>query len=101
VAFTGRYLQKWEDDLKRLGLYGANFDSFWRPVEEFILESDFLVGNPILDGSGANGFLTEEGAPDLPKLVIYLKGDLASERIVFLGLDSASLPTDFPPEDWV
>ncbi len=100
MAFTGRCTDKWEQDLKDEGLYGPNFDTFWRLLEEFILESDFVVGNPILDGSGATGFLTEDGAPDLPKLVVYLKGDLENERIVFLGLDSASLPDDYPPADW-
>lgn len=93
-------MERWEEDLKKLGLYGPNFDIFWRPVEEFILESGRLVGDPILDGSGANAFLTEEGAADLPRLVVYLKADLGAERVVFLGCDSASLPDDFPPPDW-
>lgn len=93
-------MDRWEEDLKRLGLYGENFQSFWRPIEEFVLGSDRPVGYPLLDGSGANAFLTEEGAPDLPKLVIYVKADPEAERLVFLGCDSASLPDDFPPADW-
>lgn len=93
-------MDRWEEDLKRLGLYGRNFDTFWKPVEEFILGSDHMVGNPLPDGSGARSFLTEEGAPDLPKLVVYLKGDEEAHRVVFLGCDSASVSTDFPPADW-
>jgi hypothetical protein len=100
VAFTVRYHDEWEEDLQREGLYGANFDTFWRPIEES-LEQTPLVGYPILDGSGARGFLTdEEGWVDLPKLVIYFKVDVDAERVVVLGLDRASLPEDFPPADW-
>lgn len=98
--FVGRYMERWEQDLIDLGLYGPNFDTFWRPVEEFILGSDRPVGHLLLDGSGARGFLTEDGAPDLPKLVVYLKADEENGRIVFLGCDSASLPDDYPPADW-
>jgi hypothetical protein len=102
MRFRIRYSKRWERDLKRLGLYGPNFDTFWKPIEEFFgnSENPNEVGQPILDQSGARGWLTEEGAPDLPRLVIYFKADLTTERLVFLGLDDASLPDDYPPPEW-
>jgi hypothetical protein len=100
ATFVIRYEHQWERDLKREGLYGPNFDTFWREVEESIDETP-NVGYPILDGSGASGFLTHEGGFfDLPKLVIYFKVDWAEKRLVFLGLDSASTAEDFPPAEW-
>lgn len=99
-AFAIRYEKRWEEDLKRLGLYGPNFGEFWRPIEAFVAATPG-AGAPILDGSGARGFLTEEeNFADVPKLVVYFKADYDAERLVFLGCDSASTPSDFPPEDW-
>ncbi len=99
ASFVVRYENKWEEDLRRLGLYGPNFDTFWHPIESFIAATPH-VGHPLLDGSGARGFLTEEGFPDVRKLVVYFKFDEDAERLVFLGLDDASLPEDFPPDPW-
>lgn len=100
AAFAIRYEDQWELDLKRLGLYGANFGEFWRPIEEFIAETP-KAGALLLDDSGGRGFLTEENFADVPKLVVYFKADYEAERLVFLGCDSASMPDDFPPESWV
>jgi hypothetical protein len=92
-------MDKWEADRKRLGLTGRNFDTYWRPIEEAVCKNP-AYGQPLLDGSGARAFLTEEaGFVDLPKLVVYFKADSRAERLVFLGLDSASLPEDYPPPD--
>lgn len=96
ATFAVRYEPRWEEDLKREGLYGPNFDTFWRPVEESFEETPDM-GYPLLDGSGARGVVTEETALDLPRLVVYFKVDFEAKRVVILGMDRASTEDDYPP----
>jgi hypothetical protein len=101
-----RYEPQWEADLTTHGLYGPNFDTFWEPIEASVIEVPDQggviltpTGQPHL--SGAKAFVTDEaGFVDIPRLVVYFKYDPASRRLVFLGLDLAAMPDDYPPPDW-
>jgi hypothetical protein len=92
--FTARYEPAFEEDRKRLGLAGSNFDYLFSEVESHVYDYPWEYSRGVPASGGTRMLRTRDAFPDIPPLYVYFKVNAAERRIAVIGLSEAWSSTD-------
>jgi hypothetical protein len=87
--FTARYESAFEEDRRRLGLAGLNFDYFFGEIESHICGYPWEYSREVPASGGTRMLKTRDAFPDIPPLYVYFKVNANERRIAFIGLSEA------------